>query len=215
LEIFLDTASVEEIREAAGWGVISGVTTNPTLVAREGRDFHSILEEICGLVDGPISAEVISLNLEGMLKEARELAGVNPNIVIKIPVTPVGLQATSTLAGEGIRVNVTLVFSALQALLAARAGAAFVSPFIGRIDDTGQDGMEVLDDIMEIFCNYDFDTRVIAASIRHTRHVLEAARLGADIATVPFTVLGQMFRHPLTDQGIAKFMEDWKKVQQL
>ena len=215
MEIFLDTASVEEIREAAGWGVISGVTTNPTLVAREGRDFHSILEEICGLVDGPISAEVISLNLEGMLKEARELAGVNPNIVIKIPVTPVGLQATSTLAGEGIRVNVTLVFSALQALLAARAGAAFVSPFIGRIDDTGQDGMEVLDDIMEIFCNYDFDTRVIAASIRHTRHVLEAARLGADIATVPFTVLGQMFRHPLTDQGIAKFMEDWKKVQQL
>jgi transaldolase len=214
LEIFLDTASVEEIREAAGWGVISGVTTNPTLVAREGRDFRSMLEEICGLVDGPISAEVISLNLEGMLEEARDLVKVSPNVVIKIPVTPVGLQATSTLAGEGIRVNVTLVFSALQALLAARAGAAFVSPFIGRIDDTGQDGMDVLDDIMEIFCNYDFDTRVIAASIRHTGHVLNAARLGADIATVPFSVLGQMFKHPLTDQGIAKFMEDWKKVKQ-
>lgn len=214
MEIFLDTASVEEIREAAGWGVISGVTTNPTLVAREGRDFRSMLEEICGLVDGPISAEVISLNLEGMLEEARDLVKVSPNVVIKIPVTPVGLQATSTLAGEGIRVNVTLVFSALQALLAARAGAAFVSPFIGRIDDTGQDGMDVLDDIMEIFCNYDFDTRVIAASIRHTGHVLNAARLGADIATVPFSVLGQMFKHPLTDQGIAKFMEDWKKVKQ-
>lgn len=214
MEIFLDSASVEEIREAAGWGVISGVTTNPTLVAREGRDFRSMLEEICGLVDGPISAEVMSLNLEGMLGEARDLARVSPNVVIKIPVTPVGLQATSALAGEGIRVNVTLVFSALQALLAARAGAAFVSPFIGRIDDTGQDGMDVLDDIMEIFCNYDFDTRVIAASIRHTGHVLDAARLGADIATVPFAVLGQMFRHPLTDQGIARFMEDWKKVPQ-
>lgn len=215
MEFFLDTAAVEEIREAAVWGVISGVTTNPTLVAKEGRDFRAILEEICSLVDGPISAEVISPDVEGMLKEARELVGINSNIVIKIPVTPTGLEAVSRLAEDGIRVNVTLVFSALQALLAARAGAAFVSPFIGRIDDIGQDGMEVLDDIMEIFYNYDFDTRVIAASIRHPRHVLEAARLGADIATVPFAVLGQMFKHPLTDMGIARFQEDWKKVKQV
>jgi transaldolase len=213
MELFLDTASVAEIREAAAWGVISGVTTNPTLVAREGRDFHSILKEISCLVDGPISAEVISLEPEGILKEARALAGISPNIVIKIPVTPTGLQAVSRLAGEGIRVNVTLVFSALQALLAARAGAAFVSPFIGRIDDVGQDGMEVLADIMEVFANYDFSTRVIAASIRHPRHVLEAARLGADIATLPFAVLQQMFKHPLTDQGIARFLEDWSRLE--
>ncbi|MGD0152795.1 MAG: fructose-6-phosphate aldolase [Thermacetogeniaceae bacterium] len=215
MEIFLDTASVEEIREAAGWGVISGVTTNPTLVAKEGRDFRVILEEICGLVDGPISAEVISMDVEGILEEARGLAGISPNIVIKIPVFPGGLQAVSRLAEEGIRVNVTLIFSALQALLAARAGAAFVSPFIGRIDDIGQDGMDVLDDIMEIFTNYDFGTRVIAASIRHPRHVLDAARLGSDIATVPFAVLGQMFKHPLTDQGITRFLNDWDKIKQL
>ncbi len=214
MEIFLDTASVEEIREAAGWGVISGVTTNPTLVAKEGRDFRAILEEICSLVDGPISAEVISMDVEGILEEARGLSAINPNIVIKIPVFPVGLQAASRLAEEKIRVNVTLIFSALQALLAARAGAAFVSPFIGRIDDIGQDGMDVLDDIMGIFGNYDFGTRVIAASIRHPRHVLDAARLGADIATVPFTVLGQMFKHPLTDQGITRFLNDWDKIKE-
>lgn len=214
MELFLDTASVEEVREAARWGVISGVTTNPTLVAREGRDFHTVLEEICSLVEGPVSAEVISTDLEGMIREAWQLFGIGPNVVIKIPVTPTGLQATTRLADEGIRVNVTLVFSALQALLAARAGAAFVSPFIGRIDDTGQDGVEVLDDITEIFRNYDLETQVIAASIRHPRHVLDAARLGADIATVPFAVLGQMFRHPLTEQGIARFLEDWNQVEQ-
>lgn len=215
MELFLDTASVEEIREAVRWGVISGITTNPTLVAREGRDFHAVLAEICSLVDGPVSAEVISPELEGMIREARQLVRISPNIVIKIPVTPTGLQATVRLADEGIRVNITLVFSALQALLAARAGAAFVSPFIGRIDDTGQDGMDVLDDIMEIFRNYDLETRVIAASVRHPRHVLEASRLGADIATVPFAVLGQMFRHPLTEQGIARFLDDWNQAKQV
>ncbi|MDH7576624.1 MAG: fructose-6-phosphate aldolase [Bacillota bacterium] len=213
MEIFLDTANVAEIREGIKWGVVSGVTTNPTLVAKEGRSFHQVLKEICGLVEGPVSAEVLSLELNGMLQEARELAGLAPNIVIKIPITPAGLEAVRILAGEGIRANVTLVFSAPQALLAARAGAAFVSPFIGRIDDIGQDGTVVLGDMIDIFRNYRYPTRVIAASIRHPWHVLEAARLGADIATVPFGVLAQMFKHPLTDLGIARFQADWEKVK--
>lgn len=213
MEIYLDTANVEEIREAVKWGVVSGVTTNPTLVAKEGRNFRQVLEEICELVPGPVSAEALSLDAEGILREARELARLAPNIVVKIPIVPAGLQATSLLAQEGIRVNVTLVFSALQALLAARAGAAFVSPFIGRMDDIGQEGTAVLGDIVKIFRNYQFPTRIIAASIRHPWHVLEAARLGADIATVPFNVLVQMFRHPLTDLGIARFQADWEKVK--
>ena len=213
MEIYLDTANVDEIREAVDWGVITGVTTNPTLIAKEtGRDFHEIIKEICGLVKGPVSAEVISLDVEGILREARELAALDPHIVIKIPVTEDGLAAVKVLSSEGIRTNVTLVFSALQALLAARAGATYVSPFIGRIDDTGQDGSDVLADIMDIFRNYQLETKVIAASIRHPRHVLEAALLGADIATVPFKVLKTMFRHPLTDRGIDRFLADWEKV---
>jgi len=213
MEIYLDTANVDEIREAVDWGVISGVTTNPTLIAKEsGRDFHEIIKEICGLVQGPVSAEAVSLDVEGILREARELAALNPHIVIKIPVTENGLAAVKVLSSEGIRTNVTLVFSPLQALLAARAGATYVSPFIGRIDDTGQDGSDVLADIMDIFRNYQLETKVIAASIRHPRHVLEAARLRADIATVPFKVLKTMFRHPLTDHGIERFLADWEKV---
>lgn len=213
MEIYLDTANVDEIREAVEWGVITGVTTNPTLIAKEsGRDFHEIIKEICGLVQGPVSAEAVSLDVEGILREARELAALDPHIVIKIPVTENGLAAVKVLSREGIRTNVTLVFSPLQALLAARAGATYVSPFIGRIDDTGQDGTDVLADIMDIFKNYQLRTKVIAASIRHPRHVLEAARLGADIATVPFKVLKTMFRHPLTDRGIDRFLADWEKV---
>ncbi len=213
MEIFLDTANVDEIREAVEWGVVSGVTTNPTLVAKEGRNFHQVLKEICNLVRGPVSAEVLSLEAEGMLQEARELARLDPNIVIKIPVIPGGMKAVRALAREGIRANVTLVFSAPQALLAARAGAAFVSPFIGRMDDIGQEGTAVLEDIIKIFRNYQYPTKVIAASIRHPRHVLEAARLGAAIATVPFAVLAQMFKHPLTDLGIARFQADWEKAK--
>jgi len=213
MEIYLDTANVDEIREAVEWGVITGVTTNPTLIAKEsGRDFHEIIKEICGLVQGPVSAEAVSLDVEGILREARELAALDPHIVIKIPVTENGLAAVKVLSREGIRTNVTLVFSPLQALLAARAGATYVSPFIGRIDDTGQDGSDVLADIMDIFKNYQFKTKVIAASIRHPRHVLEAARLGVDIATVPFKVLKTMFKHPLTDRGIERFLADWEKV---
>ncbi len=214
MEIFLDTANVEEIREAVKWGVVSGVTTNPTLVSKESGGFHEILKEICSLVDGPVSAEVISLDAGGMVREARELAAIAPNIVIKIPVTPAGLEAVRRLAAEGIKTNVTLVFSPLQALLAARAGATFVSPFIGRVDDVGQEGMQVLADIVQIFRNYGFPTRIIAASIRHPQHVLEAARLGADIATVPYKVLAQMFKHPLTDVGIQRFLEDWEKFKE-
>lgn len=214
MEIFLDTANVDEIREAVKWGVVSGVTTNPTLVSKESGSFHEILKEICELVDGPVSAEVISLDAGGMVREARELAAIAPNIVIKIPVTPTGLEAVRRLAAEGIKTNVTLVFSPLQALLAARAGATFVSPFIGRVDDVGQEGMQILADIVQIFRNYDFPTRIIAASIRHPQHVLEAARLGADIATVPYKVLAQMFKHPLTDVGIQRFLEDWEKFKE-
>lgn len=212
MEIYLDTANVEEIRKAAQWGVVSGVTTNPSLVARENRDYREILEEICALVDGPISAEVLSLDVEGMVKEARELAKIHPNIVIKIPMLPAGTEAVKRLAEEGIRSNMTLIFSAPQALLAARAGAAFVSPFIGRLDDIGQDGTAVLADIVQIFRNYQLETKIIAASIRHPWHVLEAARLGADIATVPFAVLEKMFQHPLTDRGIELFLNDWQKA---
>mgnify|MGYP000932890078 FL=1 len=213
MEIFLDTANIDEIKEAVGWGVISGVTTNPTLIAREqGRPFREIIKEICDLVRGPVSAEVISGDLQGVLREARELAVIDPHIVVKIPVTPEGLSAVHVLSAEGVRTNVTLVFSALQALLAARSGAAYVSPFIGRIDDVGQQGMDVLSDTMDIFQNYRLETEVIAASIRHPMHVLEAARIGADIATVPFNVLKMMFRHPLTDRGIERFLADWEKV---
>ncbi|MDI6869920.1 MAG: fructose-6-phosphate aldolase [Bacillota bacterium] len=214
MRIFLDTANLEEIREAAALGVISGVTTNPSLVAKEGRDFRQVVEEICQVVDGPISAEAVSLEAAGIIREAEELAGWHPNIVVKIPITWEGLKATSQLAKKGIKTNLTLCFTANQALLAARAGATYVSPFLGRVDDVSWDGMQLIRDIVEIYEVHGLETEVIAASIRHPLHVIEAARAGAHIATVPYKVLQQMVKHPLTDQGIEKFLADWAKVPQ-
>lgn len=213
MRLFLDTANVEEIRQAAEWGVIDGVTTNPSLAAKEDEDFAAILPSICKLVVGPISAEVISLDCEGMLQEARKLAAVHENVVIKIPILPEGMRAVKTLSAEGIRVNVTLVFSLNQALLAARAGASFVSPFLGRLDDIGHTGVELVRDIVDMFDIHGLNTEVIAASIRHPEHVPAVALAGAHIATLPFKVLQQMFRHPLTDLGIESFINDWKKTQ--
>lgn len=213
MELFLDTANVNEIREAAALGVISGVTTNPSLIAREGRDFKEVVREIVGIVDGPVSAEVISTEATAMVAEAEELAQIHPNIVIKIPMLPEGLKAVSQLGSRGIKTNVTLVFSANQALLAALAGASYVSPFVGRLDDIGHDGIEVVADTMEIFDRHDLPTKVIAASVRHPLHVITAARAGAHIATVPYKIVMQMARHPLTDLGLKKFMDDWAGLQ--
>ncbi|MBC7326122.1 MAG: fructose-6-phosphate aldolase [Moorella sp. (in: Bacteria)] len=213
MRIFLDTANIEEIKAANDLGIISGVTTNPSLIAREGRNFRQVVEEIAAIVDGPISAEVISTTAGEMVDEALDLAAIHPNIVIKIPMLAEGLKAVKKLAPQGIKTNVTLVFSANQALLAALAGATYVSPFIGRLDDINQDGMEVIADIVPIFAQYGFETQIIAASIRHPLHVLQAARLGADIATVPYKVLMQMLKHPLTDAGLARFLADWEKVK--
>ena len=213
MQLFLDTANVEEIRVAAALGVISGVTTNPSLIAKEGRDFRQVVREITAIVDGPISAEVISTEAGAMVAEAEELAKIHPNVVIKIPMLPEGLKAVSRLEPKGIRTNVTLVFSANQALLAALAGASFVSPFVGRLDDAGHDGMDVVADTVDIYGLHDLDTRVIAASIRHPLHVIAAAQAGAHIATVPYKVLMQMTRHPLTDIGLQKFLDDWAKLQ--
>ena len=212
MKIFIDTANVNEIREANSWGVISGVTTNPSLIAKEGRDFKEVVKEITSIVDGPISAEVISLDHEGMIKEARELSKIHKNIVVKIPMTIEGLKAVNILSKEGIKTNVTLIFSSAQALLAAKAGASYVSPFVGRIDDVGSEGMELIREITQIFNNYDIKTEIIAASIRSPMHVIDAAMAGADIATIPYKVLVQMTKHPLTDIGIGKFLDDWKKV---
>ncbi|CCJ34730.1 MULTISPECIES: fructose-6-phosphate aldolase [Caloramator] len=212
MKLFIDTANVNEIREANSWGVICGVTTNPSLIAKEGRDFVEVVKEITDIVDGPISAEVISLDHEGMIKEARELAKIHKNIVIKIPMTIEGLKAVKVLSKEGIKTNVTLIFSSAQALLAAKAGATYVSPFLGRLDDIGQDGMYLIEEIVRIFDNYGIETEIIAASIRHPIHVEKAALAGAHIATVPFKVLEQMTKHPLTDIGIERFLKDWEKV---
>lgn len=209
---FLDTANIDEIREANSWGVIAGVTTNPSLIAREGRDFKEVVGEICSIVDGPISAEVISMDAEGMIREAEEISTWHPNIVIKVPMMPEGLKATKVLSAKGIKTNLTLIFSASQALLAARAGATYVSPFIGRLDDISTEGMDLIRDIAEIFAVHDIKSQIIAASIRHPMHVIEAARFGAHIATVPFKVLQQLCKHPLTDQGIERFLADWEKV---
>jgi len=214
MKLFLDTANIDEIKEAVDWGVISGVTTNPSLAAKENQDFIKSLITICEMVDGPVSAEVISLEYEGMLKEARKLAGVHSNVVVKIPIVPEGMKAVKTLSAEGIKVNVTLVFSANQALLAARAGAAFISPFLGRLDDIGHTGVELVHDIVNIIDLHNLDSEVIAASIRHTEHVPAVALAGAHIATMPYKVLKQMFKHPLTDQGIESFLNDWKKLNQ-
>lgn len=213
MKLFIDTANVEEIREAYALGVICGVTTNPSLIAREGRNFAQVVREIVSIVDGPISAEAVSADAPGMVSEAVELAAIHPNIVVKIPMTTEGLKATKILADQHIRTNVTLVFSANQALLAARAGATYVSPFVGRLDDISQDGMDLVYDIMEIFDRYQLPTQVIAASIRHPVHVIAAAKAGAHIATVPYKVIMQMIKHPLTDAGVKKFLEDWETVK--
>lgn len=210
MKFFIDTANFDEIKEAHSWGIISGVTTNPSLVAQEDVPFHDRLKEISELVAGSVSAEVISLNSEGMLEEGRELAKIAPNITVKLPMTPEGLKACSVLASEGIKTNVTLIFSANQALLAARAGATYVSPFLGRLDDIGQDGMNLIQTIAEIFDIHDIQSEIIAASIRSPQHITDAALNGADIATTPFKVLEQLFKHPLTDKGIDVFLQDWE-----
>jgi transaldolase len=211
MKFFLDTANVEKIREFAELGMVDGVTTNPTLIAKEGRDFHEVIKEICSIVDGPVSAEVTALDAEGMIEEARELSKLADNVVIKIPMTKEGMKAVNVLSKEGIKTNVTLIFSANQALMAAKAGATYVSPFVGRLDDIGQNGMQLIAEIVQIFKNYDIKTEVIVASVRHPMHVIEAAKLGADIATIPFAVLDKMFNHPLTDKGIDAFMKDWEE----
>jgi transaldolase len=213
MKFFIDTANVDEIKEAHSMGMVDGVTTNPSLIAKEGRVFEDVIKEICEIVDGPISAEVISLEAEGMVAEARELAKINPNVVIKVPMTVDGLKATRTLAQENIRTNVTLVFSPLQALMAAKAGASYVSPFVGRLDDLSQDGMQLIEQIVEIFANYAYDTEIIVASVRNPLHVLDAALAGADIATIPFNVLSKLASHPLTDKGIKSFLADWDKAK--
>lgn len=212
MKLFIDTANVEEIRKANDMGVICGVTTNPSLIAKEGKNFEDVVKEITTIVDGPISAEVISLESEGMVKEARELVKLHRNIVIKIPMTLEGLKAVKTLSSDGIKTNVTLIFSAAQALLAARAGATFVSPFLGRLDDIGNTGMNLIEEISDIFSVHNIKTEIIAASTRNPIHIIEAARLGADIATVPYKVIVQMAKHPLTDIGIERFLKDWESV---
>ncbi len=210
MRIFIDTANIEEIKEANELGVICGVTTNPSLIAKEGRDFKTVIDEITSIVDGPISAEVISLDADSMVEEAIPLAQMNKNIVIKIPMTKEGLKAVKKLTAMGIHTNVTLIFSASQALLAARAGATYVSPFLGRLDDINSDGMALISDIVDIFSAHAINTQIICASIRNPNHVTEAAKLGADIATVPYNVIMQMLKHPLTDAGIEKFLKDWE-----
>ena len=212
MKFFIDTANLEEIREAASLGVIDGVTTNPSLIAKEGNvDFKQHIAAICEIVQGAVSAEVTSLDTEGMLREGREYARIAPNVVVKCPLTRDGLRATYQLNSEGIPVNVTLCFSAAQAILAAKAGASYISPFIGRLDDIGQNGLELLADIVEIYRNYDWKTEVLAASMRHPIHVVEAARIGAHIATIPFKTIEQLLKHPLTDKGLDQFLADWKK----
>lgn len=212
MKLFIDTANVEHIREANDLGIICGVTTNPSLIAKEGRKFEDVVKEITEIVDGPISAEVISLEHEGMIKEARELAKIHKNIVVKIPMTLEGLKAVKVLTSEGIKTNVTLIFSATQALMAARAGATYVSPFLGRLDDIGQDGISLIEEIVDIFTIHGIETEIIAASIRHPLHVINAARAGANIATIPYKVIIQMSKHPLTDIGITRFLKDWESV---
>jgi transaldolase len=214
LKLFIDSADMAEIKEAFSWGIIDGVTTNPSFVAKSGnKNFKEVITEICSLIDGPISAETISADAAGMVKEGKEFAAWHKNVVVKVPMTEEGIKACKALSASGIRVNVTLVFSANQALLAAKAGAYFVSPFVGRIDDAGADGMQLVRDIVPVFRNYGFETQVLAASIRHPVHVLEAAKAGADVATCPFKVLKQLFRHPLTDAGLKLFLDDWNKLQ--
>lgn len=213
MKLFIDTANIEEIKEISQWGVLSGVTTNPSLIAKEGRDFEQVIHEITEIVDGPISAEVVAENAEDMIKDGEKLAKIHKNIVIKVPMTSEGLKAIKGLKEKGIRTNCTLIFSANQALLAARAGAAFVSPFIGRMDDIGNQGMNLIREVAEMFDIHGIDTEIIAASVRHPMHVTEAALSGAHIATIPYGVFKKMLNHPLTEKGIEKFNKDWEKVK--
>jgi len=212
MKFFIDTGNIEEIKEGIRLGMVDGVTTNPTLVAKENKDFDTVVKEILEIVEGPVSLEVISLDAEGMISEGRELAKLADNVVVKVPMLTEGLKATRILSNEGIRVNQTLVFSPIQALMAAKAGAAYVSPFVGRLDDISHVGMDLVEQIITIFDNYDFDCEVLVASVRNPLHVLEAALMGADVATIPFKVLVQLAKHPLTDMGVAKFLADWEKV---
>lgn len=212
MKFFIDTAKIEEIREAASLGILDGVTTNPSLVAKEGKDFRKLLDEILQIVDGPVSAEVISTDYDGIMKEAGELAQIHKNIVIKIPLIKEGLKAVKTLSSRGIKTNVTLCFSPAQALLAAKAGATYISPFVGRLDDISHDGMQLIEQIVDIYRNYSFETQVLVASIRHPLHLVDAALMGADVATMPFNVIDKLFKHPLTDSGLETFLNDWKKL---
>jgi transaldolase len=213
MKFFIDSANINEIKEAASLGVLDGVTTNPSLVAKEGKDFRKLLNEICAIVDGPISAEVVSTDFDGMMKEGRDLSKIHKNIVVKVPLIKEGLKAVKALKSEGIRTNVTLCFSANQALMAAKAGAYFISPFIGRLDDISTSGMDLIRQIVTIYKNYDYPTEVLVASVRHPLHVVEAAMIGAHICTIPFKVIDQLIHHPLTDIGLERFLADWKKSQ--
>ena len=213
MKFFIDTANINEIKEAAALGILDGVTTNPSLVAKEGKDFRKLLDEILAIVDGPVSAEVVSTDYDGILKEAHELSKIHKNIVVKVPLIKEGLKAVRTLSSENINTNVTLCFSASQALLAAKAGATYISPFVGRLDDISHDGMELISQIVQIYKNYNYKTQVLVASIRHPLHLVEAALMGADVCTMPFPVIDKLFNHPLTDIGLEKFLSDWKKSQ--
>lgn len=214
MKFFIDTANVDEIRTVESWGVLDGVTTNPSLIAKEKRDYRETVKEICGITPGPVSAEVLATDYEGIVSEAREWAAVAENVVVKVPMIPDGVRAVKTLSQEGIRTNVTLVFSVTQAVLAAKAGATYVSPFVGRIDDIGGDGMYLVEEIINAFANFGFETEVIVASVRNVRHVVESLEMGADIATIPFKVLQQLFKHPLTDIGIERFLYDYKMAME-
>jgi transaldolase len=213
MRIFIDTANIAEIETAAQLGILDGVTTNPSLLAKEKGNFRDILKRICEIVDGPVSAEVTALDIKGMLAEAEDLSGIHKNIIIKVPVTREGLIATRQLSEKGVDVNMTLCFSPLQALLAAKAGAAYISPFVGRLDDVSHNGMDLIEQIVQIYDNYGFETQVLVASVRHPLHIVDAALMGADVVTVPFKVIEQMIQHPLTDVGIKKFLADWEKVK--
>lgn len=214
MKFFIDTANINQIKEAASYGLLDGVTTNPSLVAKEGKDFRQLLEEIIKIVDGPISAEVVATDFNGIMKEASELAKIHENIVVKVPLIKEGIKAVKALHEEDIRTNVTLCFSASQALLAAKAGATYISPFVGRLDDISHNGMDLIKQIVQIYKNYNYKTQVLVASIRHPLHLVDAAMMGADVATMPFDVIEKLFKHPLTDNGLEKFLSDWKKLNQ-
>ncbi len=214
MKFFIDTANIEEIKEATAMGLLDGVTTNPSLVAKEGKDFKKLLKEIVEIVDGPISAEVVSTDFEGMMKEAEELTAIHKNIVIKVPLIPEGIKAVKAMTAKGIKTNVTLCFTASQALLAAKAGATYISPFVGRLDDISHNGMDLIEQIVTIYDNYGYTTEVLVASVRHPIHLVQAAEIGADVATIPFSVIKKLFNHPLTDSGLEKFLSDWKTLKE-